>query len=216
MRLRNVPQAAGAIEASPYCITDPRLLKGQWTSLFNNENPIHLEIGTGKGQFLMQLAAQNPDINYLGIERADSVIYRAVQKLESDPIPNLFFVCAWADYIEEYFDNSEISRIYLNFSDPWPKDRHAKRRLTSDGFLKMYSNILAPNGQLIFKTDNRGLFDFSVEEMQSNQHGFSLDDVCYDLHADPIRSEGNVMTEYEAKFSANGTPINRMIASLHK
>lgn len=211
MRLRNIPGADEAIENSPLCIKQPDQLCGRWQSVFSREQPLHIEIGMGKGQFLTQLARQNPDINYLGIEKYTSVLLRAIQKQEEDPLPNLRFLCFNAEHITDIFAPGETKRIYLNFSDPWPKDRHARRRLTSAEYLKRYHRILSSHGQLEFKTDNRALFDFSVGEIQSDS-SWTLTAVTYDLHNDPVLSSGNIMTEYEEKFSSIGNPICKLIA----
>ena len=213
MRLRNIPGADEVVNNSPYCINQPVKLKGKYKSeLFNNDNPLYIEIGMGKGQFITTLAKQNPDINYIGIERYTSVLLRAIQKVEEEEIPNLRFICFDAAEILDIFACHEVDRIYLNFSDPWPKDRHAKRRLTSSTFLNRYNSILALDGHIEFKTDNKDLFDFSVEEI-NNHLLWKLDAVTYDLHNDPVMNEGNVMTEYEEKFSSQGNPIFKLIAS---
>ena len=211
MRLRNIKGADNAVQNSKYCIQNPVEIKGKWHEIFENENPIHIEIGMGKGQFLMQLATQNPNINYLGIERYTSVLFRALQKMEQKPLNNLKFLCVNAEILPEIFEKDEVDRIYLNFSDPWPKDRHSKRRLTSREFLKRYNTFLKPNGVIEFKTDNVGLFNFSLEEVP--YAGFKLLASTYDLHHDPVLNEGNIMTEYEEKFSSLGNPICKMIIS---
>ena len=211
MRLRNIPGADAAITESVYCIKSPETHKGHWQEIFPSQQPLHIEIGMGKGRFMMDLAAAHPDINYLGIERYSSVLLRALQKMEENPLPNLFFICMDAADVAEVFDHGEVDRIYLNFSDPWPKDRHAKRRLTSHEFLARYEKILKKDGTLEFKTDNKDLFDFSLEEMK-NAEGWELTAFTYDLHHDVILSEGNVMTEYEEKFSSIGNPICKMEA----
>lgn len=143
MRLRNIKGSKEFIEASPYVIQEPEQLKGKWSSLFHNNHPLHIEIGMGKGQFIHELAAANPDINYIGIEMYSSVLYRALEKRAETELENLFFLRFDAKYLADIFDHGEVSRIYLNFSDPWPKDRHAKRRLTSAGFLAIYNEILS-------------------------------------------------------------------------
>lgn len=211
MRLRNIPAAAPAIAESEFCIKDAPSYKGKWPELFGNENPIHIEIGMGKGRFLMEMAAAYPNINYIGIERYDSVLYRALQKMEENPLPNLRFLCEDAANLPELFEKGEIERIYLNFSDPWPKDRHAKRRLTSRRFLDLYDQILAEGGQIEFKTDNENLFDFSLDEVENSI--WTLDGVTRDLHRDDLMNRGNIMTEYEEKFSSMGHPIFKMIIS---
>ena len=211
MRLRNIPGADEAIADSPHCIQEPMAEKGRWHLIFGNENPIHIEIGMGKGQFIMQLAKEHPDINYIGIERYSSVLLRALQKMEIEPLPNIRFLCMDASIITEVFDEEEVAKIYLNFSDPWPKERHAKRRLTSRQFFERYDKILARNGVVEFKTDNDDLFAFSMEEVA--EAGWTLDAHTFDLHHDPVLNEGNVMTEYEEKFSSKGNPICKMIIS---
>lgn len=210
MRLRNIPGADEAIADSPHCIQEPMAEKGRWNLIFGNENPIHIEIGMGKGQFIMQLAKEHPDINYIGIERYSSVLLRALQKMEIEPLPNIRFLCMDASIITEVFDKEEVAKIYLNFSDPWPKERHAKRRLTSRQFFERYDKILARNGVVEFKTDNDDLFAFSMEEVA--EAGWTLDAHTFDLHHDPVLNEGNVMTEYEEKFSSLGHPIHKLIA----
>ena len=210
MRLRNIPGADEAIADSPHCIQEPMAEKGRWHLIFGNENPIHIEIGMGKGQFIMQLAKEHPDINYIGIERYSSVLLRALQKMEIEPLPNIRFLCMDASIITEVFDEEEVAKIYLNFSDPWPKERHAKRRLTSRQFFERYDKILAGNGVVESKTDNDDLFAFSMEEVA--EAGWTLDAHTFDLHHDPVLNEGNVMTEYEEKFSSLGHPIHKLIA----
>lgn len=210
MRLRNIPGADEAIADSPHCIQEPMAEKGRWHLIFGNENPIHIEIGMGKGQFIMQLAKEHPDTNYIGIERYSSVLLRALQKMEIEPLPNIRFLCMDASIITEVFDEEEVAKIYLNFSDPWPKERHAKRRLTSRQFFERYDKILARNGVVEFKTDNDDLFAFSMEEVA--EAGWTLDAHTFDLHHDPVLNEGNVMTEYEEKFSSLGHPIHKLIA----
>ena len=212
MRLRNIPGADEVIANSPICIDNPVEFKGKWNSLFGNDNPIHIEIGMGKGRFLMDLAALNPNINYIGIERYTSVLLRAVQKMDELQLPNVRFLCIDAATLPEIFALGEVNRIYLNFSDPWPKDRHARRRLTSSDFLTRYDQILSKDGRIEFKTDNRGLFDFSVEEIE-NSDIWKLQVKTYDLHDDPMLNFGNIMTEYEEKFSSKGNPICKLIAT---
>ncbi len=213
MRLRNIPGAGEVIESSRYCIKDPAGFKGMYKKeVFKNTNPLHIEIGMGKGLFLTTLAKNNPEINYIGIERYTSVLLRGVQKIEDEDIPNLRFICMDAKEITDVFDIYEVDRIYLNFSDPWPKDRHAKRRLTSEEFLKRYNVILAKDGRIEFKTDNRELFDFSVETIKETDP-WKLDIVTYDLHGDEKLCQGNIMTEYEEKFSSQGNKICKLVCS---
>ena len=168
MRLRNIPGSREIIAESPFVVHDEESMKGKWREFFGNDNPIHIEIGMGKGTFIMESAKRNPDINYIGIEKYSSVLLRAIEKREQEQeqgneIPNLTFIRMDAEYIENVFDKDEIDYIYLNFSDPWPKDRNAKRRLTSGRFLERYINIMKPSGRVAFKTDNNELFDFSVD-----------------------------------------------------
>ena len=184
--------------------------KGAGIRYLEMKNPIHIEIGMGKGQFIMKLAKEHPDINYIGIERYSSVLLRALQKMEIEPLPNIRFLCMDASIITEVFDKEEVAKIYLNFSDPWPKERHAKRRLTSRQFFERYDKILAGNGVVEFKTDNDDLFAFSMEEVA--EAGWTLDAHTFDLHHDPVLNEGNIMTEYEEKFSSLGHPIHKLIA----
>ena len=211
MRLRNIKGADEAVANSPLCLHTPTEHKGNWKSLFSNDHPLHIEIGMGKGQFIMSLAKEHPDINYIGIERYTSVLLRALQKMELEPLDNLKFLCIDAATLPDIFAAGEVDKIYLNFSDPWPKDRHAKRRLTSRTFLERYNAILAPEGHIEFKTDNRGLFDFSLEEIP--QAGWKIDAYTFDLHHDDAMNQGNIMTEYEEKFSSLGNPICKLIAS---
>ena len=179
--------------------------------MFGNDNPVRIEIGMGKGRFISTLAAQNPDINYVGIEKYSSVLLRAVQKLEEEELPNVRLIRMDAEDLENVFAQGELDRIYLNFSDPWPKDRHAKRRLESRQFLARYNQILKKDGTIEFKTDNRALFDFALEEVEAA--GWTLKEKTFDLHADARLNEGNVMTEYEERFSAQGNPICKYIIS---
>lgn len=211
MRLRNIKGADEAVADSPFSIQTPEDFRGKWSlEVFGNDHPVHIEIGMGKGQFIMQLARLHPDINYIGIERYTSVLLRAIQKMEADPVPNLRFLCIDAQILPEIFAPGEVERIYLNFSDPWPKDRHAKRRLTSSRFMACYRQVLPSDGRIEFKTDNQGLFDFSLEEIPAS--GFTITAFTRDLHHDASMNEGNIMTEYEEKFSSQGNPICKLIA----
>lgn len=212
MRLRNVPGARETIIENQFSIQQPEQMKGKWTEVFQNDHPIHIEVGMGKGQFIIEMARRNPEVNYIGIEKYSSVLVRAVEKLEDFEQDNLRLIRMDAENIEEVFDKDEVDRIYLNFSDPWPKDRHAKRRLTSTRFLERYNNILTPEGRVMFKTDNKDLFDFSLEQVE--EAGWILENHTYDLHHSEY-NEGNVMTEYEEKFSAKGNPICRLVAYRH-
>ena len=210
MRLRNVPGAREVMVVNEYVFTEPEGMCGTWKEVFGNDNPIHIEIGMGKGTFITTLAGMNPDINYVGIEKYSSVLLRAVEKQDELQLPNLRFIRMDAENINEVFGVDEVDRIYLNFSDPWPKDRHAKRRLTSRQFFARYNNILAKTGRVEFKTDNRPLFDFSFVEVEAA--GWKLDSVTYDRRNSDM-NDGNVMTEYEIKFSKLGNPINKLIAT---
>ncbi|NLK75756.1 MAG: tRNA (guanosine(46)-N7)-methyltransferase TrmB [Clostridiales bacterium] len=208
MRLRNVSGAKEIIASDKYVVKEPEKYKGKWNELFDNNNPIHVEIGMGKGKFIIELAEKNPNINYIGIEKYSSVLVRAVQKINEKELSNLYFIRFNAELLETIFDKNEISRIYLNFSDPWPKDRHAKRRLTSKNYLDKYDNCLRADGNIIFKTDNRKLFDFSIEEIKDTK--WKLKNITYDLHNSEYVDD-NVMTEYEEKFVQMGMPICRMV-----
>lgn len=215
MRLRNIPGAKDVIADSKYVIHDVQEKKGRWADVFGNENPVHIEVGMGKGRFIMDMAALNPDINFVGIEMYDSVLIRALQKMEEKEkegtlLQNLFFMRMDARELPLVFEKGEVAKIYLNFSDPWPKERHAKRRLTSRQFFERYDQILAACGVVEFKTDNRDLFDFSLEEIP--EAGWKLLEHTFDLHHDSKMKEGNVMTEYEEKFSSQGNPIHKLIA----
>lgn len=213
MRLRNVKGSREAITASEYTINDYQKHKGCWHEVFGNSNPIRIEIGMGKGKFITELALNNPDINYIGIEKYSSVLIRAIEKRKELEIDNLIFIRMDAVEICDAFDKGETDRIYLNFSDPWPKDRHSKRRLTSRQFFERYDYILKSDGIVEFKTDNRDLFDFSLEEIKETN--FKVIDYSYNLHEDK-ESEiyiGNVMTEYEEKFVGLGNPICKLVAS---
>lgn len=210
MRLRNVKGSREKIAANDFVVHKPEEMKGKWGELFGNDHPIHIEVGMGKGRFLMDLASQNPDINFIGIEKYSSVLIRAIEKRQEVELSNLYFIRMDAENINDVFAEGEVDRIYLNFSDPWPKDRHAKRRLTSHQFLERYDQFLKRDGVVIFKTDNKDLFDFSLEEVPVA--GWKLDNYTYDLHNSEYM-EGNIMTEYEEKFSSMGHPICRMVIS---
>ena len=209
MRLRNVKGAKEVINASNYIINNYMDYKGNFKSLFGNDNPIHIEIGMGKGDFIIGMALSNPNINFIGIEKFDSVLVRAIQKLDDKDIPNLRLIRMDALHIDEAF-SKEIECIYLNFSDPWPKERHARRRLSSDVFLKKYDLLFKNNCNIIMKTDNRKLFEYSI--MSFNNYGYSIDLLSLDLYKDDLN--GNVQTEYEKKFVSNGNIIYKI--SVHK
>lgn len=211
MRLRNVTGSREVIAESRYVVREEGLhdCPGKWHALFGNDHPIHVEIGMGKGKFIHTMAKEHPEINYVGIEKYSTVLLRAVQKMEQEELPNLKFIRMDAEEIAEVFGPAEVARIYLNFSDPWPKDRHAKRRLPSREFLARYARILEKDGWIEFKTDNRALFDFAVEELEPA--GWEAKVLTYDLHGDESLMEGNVMTEYEEKFSSMGNPICKYV-----
>ena len=216
MRLRNVKGSQERILENPYTIqtdgTNGDDYKGLWNqNIFHNDRPIHIEIGMGKGQFITRLAKENPDINYIGIEKYSSVLVRALDKREELETDNLMFVRMDAEDITSYFTENEIAKIYLNFSDPWPKARHAQRRLTSVSFFVRYGKIISTGGRVEFKTDNQDLFDFSLEQVEE-AHGWELSAYTRDLHKDITMNRGNIMTEYEEKFSAQGNPICKFIA----
>lgn len=211
MRARHKPWAESYINEQPdVVIQEPERLKGRWAEYFGNHNPIHIEVGTGKGRFITGMAEANPDINYIGIEMFRDIIVTAVQRvIDADKPANLRLLNVNAERLEEIFAQGEVARVYLNFSDPWPKVRHAKRRLTHDNFLGRYERILPLEGEVHFKTDNRGLFEYSL--MNMTDYGMRLADVSLDLHADA--PEWNIMTEYEEKFSSKGQPIYRLEAA---
>ena len=243
MRLRNIPEAKDIVAQSPYVIKNPAERKGSWKTF--SDKPLYVEIGTGKGRFLMELAARHPENEYIGVEMYESVLMRACQKMEGKkamdpasrsldamgrnsspeeaedanpsfvPPQNLHFLRMDARALGDVFAADEVAGIYLNFSDPWPKARHSKRRLTSHEFLAVYETFLADGGILEFKTDNRPLFNFSVEEITEAPH-WELAAVTYDLHSDKEMGAGNIMTEYERKFSLLGNKINKLVAVYHK
>lgn len=210
MRLRHIPGSEQQIQESTYVIQNPEEKKGCWAEVFGNENPIHMEIGMGKGKFLMELAGKNPEINYIGVERYPTVLLKAVQKREELELSNICFLCVDAKRLGDIFKAGEVDKIYLNFSDPWPKDRHAKRRLTSPQFMEVYNQVLNQAGVVEFKTDNRLLFEYSLESIPKS--GWKIEMQTFDLHHSEY-AEGNVMTEYETKFASEGKPICKLIAS---
>lgn len=211
MRLRHIPGCEDFINSSKECVQQPYSHKGRWRDLFGNANPISLEIGMGKGAFLREMARLHPDRNFIGVERYESVLLKAVQRMRKDeeangPYHNLRIICMDALELANVFDIGEVQTIYLNFSDPWPKKRHESRRLTSRIFLSLYKGVLARDGAIEFKTDNLALFDWSVDEIKTN--GWDISYISYDLHAEATE---NIMTEYEAKFSQTN-PICKLVA----
>ena len=202
MRLKNVRGAKEIIENSKYIIKHPLEYRGKFQTLFENNNKIEIEIGMGKGDFIIGKAIQNPDINYIGIEKFDSVIVRAIQKLENLDLPNLKLIRMDALEIDNVF-NKEIDTLYLNFSDPWPKNRHAFRRLTSKIFLEKYQNLFKECPCIIQKTDNRKLFEFSL--MSYVENGYKIEEISLDLYNDDIKD--NIQTEYERRFVSLGQTI---------
>lgn len=204
MRLRHIKDADKSIKESKYYIDDPLSYKGSFKTIFKNNNPIHLEIGMGKGNFIIEMARRNPNINFIGLEKFDSVLVKAVEKLKDTDIPNLRLIWYDAATIDKVFDH-EIDTLYLNFSDPWPKKRHAKRRLTHESFLSLYDNIFKKGNNIIMKTDNRKLFEYSVKSF--TDYGYKIEDISLDLHSDEVDI---VETEYEKKFTKNGNVIYKV------
>lgn len=205
MRLKHVKGAGEKVKSSSYLIENPNKYKGKFKKVFNNDNPIYIEIGMGKGNFIYENAIKYPNINFIGIEKYDSVMVRAIEKVENEKISNLRFIRMDANEIENVF-YKEIDRIYLNFSDPWPKVRHEKRRLSSLNFLKKYDNLFRNEKRIIMKTDNRKLFEFSVISFVN--YDYKINEISLDLHNDDISN--NIETEYERKFSSKGFPIYKI------
>lgn len=212
MRVRNKPWAKEYIKQnSDITVLNPFDYKGKWNEVFGNDHPLHLEIGTGKGQFISQMARKNPEINFIGIEQQESVIVTAIDKAKEAQVNNLRLININAEQLLNIFSEKEIDTIYLNFSDPWPKKRHEKRRLTHHDFLELYKQIITYDGKLILKTDNQGLFEYSL--VSFSKFNMKLLDVTLDLHA--LNDQNNVMTEYEEKFSKKGQPIYRCITKFN-
>jgi len=211
MRLRKIKGAADFIASQPHIVVpSPEAQKGRWHEVFAKQQPLSIEVGMGKGNFIIGMARMHPDQNFIGIEKFDSVMVRAVEKvLEQEPLPNLKLLMVDAENLPEIFEPGEVAHIYLNFSDPWPKPRHAKRRLTHEAYLSRYRHIMDRSGTLAFKTDNRLLFEYSLVSL--TDFGMQLMDVALDLHARE-GLEWNVQTEYEQRFSALGQPIYRLEA----
>lgn len=209
MRMRKKKNARQRIEkCGKLCVSNPQDYKGKWKTVFENENPIRAEIGCGKGAFVVGMAKAHPQINFIAIEVCLDVMVLAAEKALEAGVENVRFINGDARLLTEFFDDGECDRIYLNFSDPWPKSGHSKRRLTYKDFLQLYRKVLKAEGEIHFKTDNMRLFEFSIESL--SQNGYKLKNVSLDLHNSGF--EGNVMTEYEARFSALGQPIYRLEA----
>lgn len=208
MRLRNITGCREMIGESEFVVHEPETMKGKWREAFGNDHPVYVEIGMGKGRFLMDMARLYPEINFIGIEKYSSVLLRAVQKLEEEELPNVRLIRMDAEDLENVFALGELDRIYLNFSDPWPPNRQRKRRLTWRAYLEVYDEILRQQGDLCFKTDNQRFFEWSLQEIC--QFGWLIQNISLDLHNSDF--EGNVMTEYEEKFSAEGYRIYRLEA----
>ncbi|WP_216831808.1 tRNA (guanosine(46)-N7)-methyltransferase TrmB [Alkalihalobacterium elongatum] len=206
MRLRNKPWAQDEInKESSIVIAHPEQKKGKWNKVFGNDNPIHIEVGTGKGQFLTKMGQANPDINYIGIEKYTTVIHSAMENVRDANVENVKLLNKDVLNLGDYFEEGEVSLVYINFTDPWPKARHEKRRLTYERFLSLYQTVLKPNGEIHFKTDNQGLFEYSLHSF--SKYGLILNNVSLDLHKSDM--VGNIMTEYEEKFSSKGMRIYR-------
>ncbi|MCL6570934.1 MAG: tRNA (guanosine(46)-N7)-methyltransferase TrmB [Bacillus sp. (in: Bacteria)] len=206
MRVRHKPWAKGKIEQYPqYIVANPEQNKGKWHEIFEKNQPLHIEVGTGKGQFITEMARANPTINYMGIEIYDSVIVIALDLLIEADLPNLKLMHVNANELAKYFTKNDVDQMYLNFSDPWPKARHERRRLMYKDFLKLYEDIMVNGGEIHFKTDNQGLFEYSL--MSFSEYGLLLKYISLDFHKSDY--EGNIMTEYEEKFSEKGNRIYR-------
>ncbi|SFL23706.1 tRNA (guanine-N7-)-methyltransferase [Lachnospiraceae bacterium KH1T2] len=211
MRLRNIPGAKDVVAADVRCMNTPEETKGKWKEIFGNDAPVRVEVGMGKGRFIIDMAVKYPDINFVGIEMYESVMIKALKHLDDmeDQPKNVRFIRMDARMISEWFEPGEVDRIYLNFSDPWPKARHAKRRLESKEFLTRFARIIKKDGVIEFKTDNQDLFSFALEEVEPA--GWELLYQTRDLHNDAEQMKDNVMTEYEEKFSSKGNPICKYI-----
>lgn len=209
MRHRNIKGAYEKLENHPRVADKPEEYKGKWKELFNNNNPIYIEIGMGKGQFISQHAKNNPDKNYIGFEKYSAVLAKGLEKIDRDNLNNIYVIREDAENILDFFEEGELEGLYLNFSDPWPKDRHSKRRLTHSNFLEKYKKILKKGSFVEIKTDNNKLFEFSIEQLE--QENFSIDKSTRDLYNSPML-EGNIPTEYEEKFNAQNISINKLVA----
>ncbi|TCS82556.1 tRNA (guanosine(46)-N7)-methyltransferase TrmB [Tepidibacillus fermentans] len=214
MRLRKKPWVKDEIfQYTSYSVKEPREWKGKWRTLFGNDYPIHVEFGTGRGNFITTLAKQNPEINYIALEQKQEVLVQAVRKAVALELKNIRFILGNANFVLDFFSDDEIARIYLNFVDPWPKNRHAKRRLTHQNYLNMYQQILQKNGSIHLKTDNEILFEFSLNELSLHPF-YQLHDISLNLYRNEENLEKHVQTEYELKFLEQGKPIYRLEATL--
>ncbi|MFB4210601.1 tRNA (guanosine(46)-N7)-methyltransferase TrmB [Shouchella sp. JSM 1781072] len=210
MRLRHKPWAREELNKRPtIVIQEPALQKGNWKDIFGNNNPIHIEVGTGKGQFITKMGQAHPEVNFIGVERYESVLITAMENIEGAGVSNVKLLSEDVGDLTEFFSAGEINRLFINFTDPWPKNRHEKRRLTHEHYLSMYREVLDAQGEIHFKTDNQRLFEYSLHSMSS--YGLSFKNVSLDLHNSEM--EGNIMTEYEEKFSAKGDRIYRLEAT---
>lgn len=211
MRLRNKPWAKPLMAENPqWVVTEPEQFRGKWQTRFAKEAPIYIEVGMGKGRFIVEMAEKYPERNFIGLEIQTAATGMALKKQIEKQLPNLQFICANGSGLETFFAKNEVAGVYLNFSDPWPKKRQAKRRLTYKSFLKQYEYVMKPKGYLEFKTDNMGLFEYSLTSL--NNYGMKFEQVWLDLHSDEEAVVDNVMTEYEQKFSEKGQPIYKLKA----
>jgi len=211
MRVRNIAGVGELLKQAEYFLQNPKQYRGEWSKLFNNTNPIHIEIGMGKGQFITTLAEKYPNLNFIGIEKSEELVYKALQRIKDKELKNIYLIYENAENLKEVFEKGELERVYLNFSDPWVKARHAKRRLTHRRFLDIYSYIIKRGGELRFRTDSLMLFEFGLGEIKSTN--MKLLDIGYDIHKHPI--EGHILTEYEEKFTLMGKPIYQCIAQIN-
>jgi tRNA (guanine-N7-)-methyltransferase len=211
MRLRKKWWARPEMEQSPYVIVNPKQFKGQWKKVFKNPNPIHLELGCGRGRFITTKAETHPDINYIGIDLKDEVLIYALKKVEEKELPNVKLIPMNIAWVEELFEKDEVEKIYINFCNPWPKLRHNKRRLTHSKFLEVYKKFLKPGSEIWFKTDDEGLFNDS--QIYFEESGFTIKYITYDLHKSDF--DRNVVTEYEEKFTSLGMKTMFLIAKLN-
>ena len=218
MRLRHIKGCEQIIESSNICL-HPKIINNNYEKLdigriFDNNNPLYIELGMGKGKFICESACANKNINYIGIEKSASIILKAFTNYNTYKTPNslsnLYFLCINIEKLPEILVDNSITKIFLNFSDPWPKKKHEHRRLTSEFFIKIYKKLLINDGIIELKTDNKDFFDYSLEQFRLNQ--LDIVSFTYDLHNDDTMNTDNIMTEYEEKFSKKGNPICKFIA----